>query len=206
MAGALGPTPKTASISPDVNDPGARNVSFDELTESYSEQVRGLIEGGADTLSGFLAAGCLDRLHVVVAPIILGSGRPGCTLPAIADVCAQHNLWLHADLAYAGAHGIREQAGGPVVVAVETDLDGAVGEEVADPLAVGDLGDRKLGHASSGIAGLDRMLQGGYTAGCATRVLNPANTILDGSGNGTVGRKTSQVLVLDTIQGIHLGK
>lgn len=46
---------------------------------------RVLIEGGADTLSGFLAAGCLDRLHVVVAPIILGSGRPSCTLPAIAD-------------------------------------------------------------------------------------------------------------------------
>jgi diaminohydroxyphosphoribosylaminopyrimidine deaminase / 5-amino-6-(5-phosphoribosylamino)uracil reductase len=44
-----------------------------------------LIEGGADTLSGFLAAGCLDRLHVVIAPIILGSGRPSCTLPAIAD-------------------------------------------------------------------------------------------------------------------------
>ncbi|MFD2185036.1 RibD family protein [Rhodoplanes azumiensis] len=44
-----------------------------------------LIEGGADTLSRFLAAGCLDRLHVTVAPIILGSGRPGCTLPPIAD-------------------------------------------------------------------------------------------------------------------------
>ncbi|MTW14730.1 riboflavin deaminase [Rhodoplanes serenus] len=44
---------------------------------------RVLIEGGADTLSGFLATGCLDRLHVVVAPIILGSGRPGCSLPAI---------------------------------------------------------------------------------------------------------------------------
>ena len=50
VAGALGPTPKTASISPDVNDPGARNVSFDELAESYAEQVRGLIEGGADLL------------------------------------------------------------------------------------------------------------------------------------------------------------
>lgn len=46
---------------------------------------RVLIEGGADTLSRFLAAGCLDRLHVVVAPVILGSGRAGCTLPPIAD-------------------------------------------------------------------------------------------------------------------------
>jgi 5-methyltetrahydrofolate--homocysteine methyltransferase len=50
VCGALGPTPKTASISPDVNDPGARNVTFDELVESYREQTRGLIDGGADVL------------------------------------------------------------------------------------------------------------------------------------------------------------
>ena len=42
-----------------------------------------LIEGGADTVSRFLAAGCLDRLHVIVAPIILGSGRPASILPPI---------------------------------------------------------------------------------------------------------------------------
>ena len=47
---------------------------------------RALIEGGADTVSRFLAAGCLDRLHVVVAPIILGSGRAGLTLPPIERV------------------------------------------------------------------------------------------------------------------------
>ncbi|QOY95227.1 methionine synthase [Massilia sp. UMI-21] len=50
VAGALGPTPKTASISPDVNDPAARNISFDQLVESYHEQVRGLVLGGADVL------------------------------------------------------------------------------------------------------------------------------------------------------------
>lgn len=50
VAGALGPTPKTASISPDVNDPGARNVSFDQLATAYLEQVRGLVDGGADVL------------------------------------------------------------------------------------------------------------------------------------------------------------
>ena len=50
VAGALGPTPKTASISPDVNDPAARNVSFDQLAISYLEQIRGLVEGGADIL------------------------------------------------------------------------------------------------------------------------------------------------------------
>lgn len=50
VAGALGPTPKTASISPDVNDPGARNVSFEELRAAYYEQVEALVEGGADVL------------------------------------------------------------------------------------------------------------------------------------------------------------
>ena len=50
VAGALGPTNKTASISPDVNDPGARNVSFDELVAAYGEQARALVEGGADLL------------------------------------------------------------------------------------------------------------------------------------------------------------
>jgi 5-methyltetrahydrofolate--homocysteine methyltransferase len=50
VAGALGPTPKTASISPDVNDPAARNVSFDQLVSAYLEQIRALIEGGADIL------------------------------------------------------------------------------------------------------------------------------------------------------------
>jgi len=50
VAGALGPTPKTASISPDVNDPAARNVTFDQLVASYHEQVRGLVDGGADLL------------------------------------------------------------------------------------------------------------------------------------------------------------
>jgi 5-methyltetrahydrofolate--homocysteine methyltransferase len=50
VAGALGPTPKTASISPDVNDPGARNVSFEELRSAYYEQVEALVEGGSDLL------------------------------------------------------------------------------------------------------------------------------------------------------------
>jgi 5-methyltetrahydrofolate--homocysteine methyltransferase len=50
VAGALGPTPKTASISPDVNDPAARNVSFDQLVAAYLEQTRGLVDGGADVL------------------------------------------------------------------------------------------------------------------------------------------------------------
>ena len=50
VAGAIGPTNRTASISPDVNDPAARNVTFDELAAAYQEAAEGLIEGGADIL------------------------------------------------------------------------------------------------------------------------------------------------------------
>ncbi len=50
VAGAIGPTNKTASISPDVNNPGFRAISFDELVDNYSEQARGLLDGGVDLL------------------------------------------------------------------------------------------------------------------------------------------------------------
>ena len=50
VAGVLGPTPKTGSISPDVNDPGARSVSFDQLRDSYLEAALALIEGGVDLI------------------------------------------------------------------------------------------------------------------------------------------------------------
>jgi len=50
VAGSLGPTSKTASISPDVNDPGARNVTFDGLVAAYLEEARGLVDGGSDLL------------------------------------------------------------------------------------------------------------------------------------------------------------
>ncbi|NNF52520.1 MAG: methionine synthase [Gammaproteobacteria bacterium] len=50
VAGVLGPTSRTASISPDVNDPGMRNTDFDSLRDSYRESARGLIDGGADLL------------------------------------------------------------------------------------------------------------------------------------------------------------
>jgi 5-methyltetrahydrofolate--homocysteine methyltransferase len=50
VAGVLGPTNRTASMSPDVNDPGFRNISFDQLVDAYTEAVKGLIEGGADIM------------------------------------------------------------------------------------------------------------------------------------------------------------
>jgi 5-methyltetrahydrofolate--homocysteine methyltransferase len=50
VAGSIGPTNRTLSLSPDVNDPGYRAVTFDELVEAYTEQIRGLVDGGADLL------------------------------------------------------------------------------------------------------------------------------------------------------------
>ena len=64
VAGALGPTPRTASISPDVNDPAARNVTFDELRDAYREQAEGLLEGGCDL---FLIETVFDTLNAKAA-------------------------------------------------------------------------------------------------------------------------------------------
>ena len=64
VAGALGPTPRTASISPDVADPSARNVSFDQLRDAYREQAEGLLEGGCDL---FLVETIFDTLNAKAA-------------------------------------------------------------------------------------------------------------------------------------------
>jgi 5-methyltetrahydrofolate--homocysteine methyltransferase len=86
VAGAIGPTNRTASISPDVNNPGFRNVSFDELTAAYGEQTRGLIEGGADAIlietifdtlnakaAGFAVYEAYDALGVSLPVMISGT-------------------------------------------------------------------------------------------------------------------------------------
>ena len=64
VAGTLGPTNRTASISPDVNDPGFRNVSFDELVVTYTEAIHGLVEGGVDLI---LAETIFDTLNAKAA-------------------------------------------------------------------------------------------------------------------------------------------
>lgn len=80
VAGALGPTPKTASISPDVNDPAARNVTFDQLVAAYHEQVRGLVDGGADVL---LVETIFDTLNCKAALFAIDQyfEESGTTLP-----------------------------------------------------------------------------------------------------------------------------
>jgi len=95
VAGAMGPTNRTASISPDVNDPGFRGITFDELVEAYGEQARGLIEGGADMLlietvfdtlnakaAGYAALQAFDATGVELPLVISGTitDRSGRTL------------------------------------------------------------------------------------------------------------------------------
>ena len=80
VAGAIGPTNRTASVSPDVNNPGFRNVTFDELAEAYREQARGLIEGGADTI---LIETIFDTLNAKAAGFAVQQvfGELGIALP-----------------------------------------------------------------------------------------------------------------------------
>jgi 5-methyltetrahydrofolate--homocysteine methyltransferase len=80
VAGAIGPTNRTASLSPDVNNPGFRNVSFDDLVEAYAVQTRGLIEGGADTI---LIETVFDTLNAKAAGYAVEQvfDETGVTLP-----------------------------------------------------------------------------------------------------------------------------
>ena len=82
VAGALGPTPRTASISPDVNDPGARNVTFDELVAAYGEQARGLMDGAVDLL---LVETIFDTLNAKAALFAIEQEfeRRGARVPLI---------------------------------------------------------------------------------------------------------------------------
>jgi 5-methyltetrahydrofolate--homocysteine methyltransferase len=86
VAGAIGPTNRTASISPDVNNPGFRNVSFDALVAAYSTQTRGLIDGGVDTIlietvfdtlnakaAGFAVEQVFDEMGVELPIMISGT-------------------------------------------------------------------------------------------------------------------------------------
>src|SRR3989339_1975175 len=77
VAGALGPTNRTASLSPDVNDPGYRAITFDKLAKAYGEQAKGLIDGGADIL---LVETIFDTLNAKAA------------IYAIQEYCNKNNI------------------------------------------------------------------------------------------------------------------
>jgi 5-methyltetrahydrofolate--homocysteine methyltransferase len=85
VAGAMGPTNRTASLSPDVNNPGFRGVTFDELVDAYYEQARGLVDGGVDIL---LPETTFDTLNVKAALFAIQKlfDDTGVRLPVIASI------------------------------------------------------------------------------------------------------------------------
>ena len=101
VAGALGPTNRTATISPDVNDPGFRNVSYDELVAAYTEAIDGLVEGGADLL---LVETVFDTLNAKAALFAIEH-----LLRGARDAAADHRLGH--DHRCLGPHALRPDAG-----------------------------------------------------------------------------------------------
>lgn len=94
VAGAIGPTNRTASISPDVNNPGFRNVTFDELVTSYAEQTRGLLDGGVDII---LIETIFDTLNAKAAGFAVQSvfedmqvEKPICLSGTITDLSGRN--------------------------------------------------------------------------------------------------------------------
>ena len=82
VAGAVGPTNRTASISPDVNNPGFRNISFEELVAAYSEQIDALVEGGVDIILIETVFDTLNAKAAGFAALEVFEAR-GCTLPVM---------------------------------------------------------------------------------------------------------------------------
>ncbi len=107
VAGVLGPTNRTASISPDVNNPGFRNISFDELVTAYTESVRGLLDGGVDLLlvetifdtlnckAALFAIDCYLKQHALDVPIMISgtiTDASGRTLSGQTTAAFWHSI------------------------------------------------------------------------------------------------------------------
>ncbi|MCA0176930.1 MAG: homocysteine S-methyltransferase family protein [Proteobacteria bacterium] len=125
VAGALGPTPRTASISPDVNDPGARNTSFAQLRDAYREQAEGLLEGGADL---FLVETIFDTLNAKAAIFALDElmEATGERLPVIISgtVTDASGRVLSGQTVGAFWHSVRHAR--PLAVGLNCALGGAL--------------------------------------------------------------------------------
>jgi 5-methyltetrahydrofolate--homocysteine methyltransferase len=134
VAGALGPTNRTASISPDVNDPGARNVGFDELAASYGEAIDGLAEGGADLL---LVETIFDTLNGKAAlfAISMFFERAGHRLPVIVSgtITDASGRTLSGQTTEAFWNSVRHV--GPLAVGINCSLGAALMRPYIEELA-----------------------------------------------------------------------
>src|SRR5574340_895449 len=109
VAGVLGPTDKTCSISPDVNDPAARNITFDRLVADYSDATRGLIDGGADLI---LIETIFDTLNAKAAVFAVqqvfeerGSSLPIMISGTITDASGRTLTGQVTEAFYNSGHG-----------------------------------------------------------------------------------------------------
>jgi 5-methyltetrahydrofolate--homocysteine methyltransferase len=134
VAGALGPTPRTASISPDVNDPSARNVTFEQLRASYREQAEGLLEGGCDL---FLVETIFDTLNAKAAIFALDElmAETGERLPVIISgtVTAASGRILSGQTVPAFWHSVRHAR--PLAVGLNCALGAALMRPYIEELA-----------------------------------------------------------------------
>lgn len=134
VAGALGPMPRTASISPDVNDPGARNITFDELREAYTEQARALLEGGVDL---FLIETIFDTLNAKAAVFALDElmEETGERLPVIISgtVTDASGRILSGQTVTAFWHSVRHAK--PIAVGLNCALGAALMRPYIEELA-----------------------------------------------------------------------
>jgi 5-methyltetrahydrofolate--homocysteine methyltransferase len=134
VAGALGPTPRTASISPDVNDPGARNTDFDALRAAYLEQASGLLEGGVDL---FLVETIFDTLNAKAAIFALDElmEQTGERLPVIISgtVTDASGRILSGQTVQAFWHSVRHAR--PIAVGLNCALGAALMRPYIEELA-----------------------------------------------------------------------
>ena len=134
VAGALGPMPRTASISPDVNDPGARNITFDELRTAYREQAEALLEGGVDL---FLVETVFDTLNAKAAIFALDElmEETGERLPVIVSgtVTDASGRILSGQTVTAFWHSVRHAR--PIAVGLNCALGAALMRPYIEELA-----------------------------------------------------------------------
>ncbi len=134
VAGALGPTPKTASISPDVNDPAARNITFDELAAAYLEQTEALVEGGVDLL---LVETVFDTLNCKAALFAIDTffERSGQRLPIMISgtVTDASGRILSGQTVVAFWHSVRHAR--PLTIGLNCALGAALMRPYAEELS-----------------------------------------------------------------------
>lgn len=119
VAGAIGPTNKTLSLSPDVNDPGFREIDFDELKDVYREQIDALVEGGADFILIETVFDTLNAKAGIMAAIEAEAALTNNVMPAQAGIAGGNSP--KAAPAFAGATGSRL----PIMLSMTlTDLSG----------------------------------------------------------------------------------